>query len=111
MFTFYFMTVMIELDKANDEIERMRNTFCEVLDGNRDELTIGKTFDYGGSLYATGDADDPSFLKDLSKTFDMGTKPVVIPVLDFKRLKHVKAFKDWHGYSQKLEKSQILLRK
>ena len=74
------------------------------------EGALGKTFDYGCNMYATNDADDPNFIKDLSKTFDMGVKPVVIPVLDFKRLKQVKAFKDWHGYSQKLEKSVKLLR-
>lgn len=60
-------------------------------------------------MYTSGDADNPGFGKDLSQTFDMGLKPVVIPVLDMKRLNHVKTFKDWYGYSQKLEKSLKLL--
>mmetsp|Transcript_17795 Transcript_17795/g.17505 ORF Transcript_17795/g.17505 Transcript_17795/m.17505 type:complete len:185 (+) Transcript_17795:663-1217(+) len=60
-------------------------------------------------MYTSGDADNPNFGKDLSQTFDMGLKPVVIPMLDMKRLNHVKTFKDWYGYSQKLEKSLKLL--
>lgn len=40
----------------------------------------------------------------------MGAKPIVIPVLDFRKLKQVKAYKDWFGYSQKLEKSVKMLR-
>ena len=40
----------------------------------------------------------------------MGIKPIVIPVLDFNKLKQVKAYKDWYGYAQKLEKSVKLLR-
>jgi sugar-specific transcriptional regulator TrmB len=60
--------------------------------------------------YATGDADDPNLPDTICKTFDMGVKPVVVPVLDFNRLKQVKAYKDWYGYSQKLEKSVKILR-
>lgn len=40
----------------------------------------------------------------------MGMKPIVIPVLDFRNLKQVKTYKDWFGYSQKLERSVKLLR-
>jgi hypothetical protein len=74
------------------------------------DLALGRTFDYGPSQYATGDVDDPNLPNMLSKTFDMGVKPVVIPVLDFNKLKQVKAYKDWYGYAQKLEKSVKLLR-
>lgn len=34
----------------------------------------------------------------------------MIPVLDFRKLKHVKAYNDWYGYVQKLETSVKLLR-
>ena len=70
----------------------------------------GQTFDYSWSLYASGDVDNPHLTDNLWKTFDLGTKPVVIPVLDFRKLKQVKAYKDWYGYVQKLEHSVKLLR-
>lgn len=103
------------LDKANKEIERLRNNLCDVSDivdrNDLDKSTeMGKTFDYGIGRYATGDVDNPNLPDSLSKTFDMGVRPVVIPVLDFKKLKQVKHYKDWYGYAQKLEYSVKLLR-
>jgi DNA repair exonuclease SbcCD ATPase subunit len=103
------------LEKANSEITRLRNNICDVSDlvekndiqrGNM----LGQTFDYAMNQYTTGDGDNPNLPNTLSKTFDMGTKPVVIPVLDFRKLKQVKAYKDWYGYAQKLEQSVKLLR-
>ena len=70
----------------------------------------GQTFDYTWGLYATGDVDNPNLPDTLSKTFDLGNKPIVIPVLDLRKLKQVKAYKDWYGYVQKLEHSIKLLR-
>ena len=107
------------LEKANNEISRLRDNLCDVSDimdpnDNFDGKmnTLGKTFDLGGgNPYVTQDENGHSNLPDaLSKTFDMGMKPVVIPVLDLRRLKQVKTYKDWYGYSQKLEKSVKLLR-
>jgi hypothetical protein len=104
-----------ELQKANDEITRLRNNVCDISDiVDKNDLSkmdgLGKTFDYGINQYPTGDAEDHCLNNSLSKTFDMGVKPIVIPVLDFNKLKQVKAYKDWYGYSQKLEKSIRILR-
>lgn len=88
---------------------------CDVTDlvGRNDisqDDALGRTFDFGSSQYAIGDVDDPNLPNMLCKTFDMGIKPIVIPILDFNKLKQVKAYKDWYGYAQKLEKSVKLLR-
>lgn len=103
------------LDKANKEITRLRNNICDVSDlVEKNDLQrgniLGQTFDYAINQYTTGDGDNPNLPNTLSKTFDMGIKPVVIPVLDFRKLKQVKAYKDWYGYAQKLEQSVKLLR-
>ena len=104
-----------EVERANLEITRLRNLLWDVSDVvDKNDLhkpnRQGQTFDYMSNMYATGDVDNPNLPDTLSKTFDLGAKPVVIPVLDLRKLKQVKAYKDWYGYVQKLEYSIKLLR-